>query len=65
MRHLRRFEVSVFCRVCMVWVRKLAKPLQCLTLEIQPLCVERLEKILAFDFEEAKGATPVLNKDWR
>jgi hypothetical protein len=35
--------------------------LKCLTLAIQP----GLAKILALDFEEQKGATPRLNKDWR
>ena len=39
--------------------------LQCLTVAIRPLRVEELAEILAFDFEEAPGATPKLNEDWR
>ena len=39
--------------------------LQCLTVAIRPLRIEELAEILAFDFEEAKGGTPKLNKDWR
>ena len=39
--------------------------LQCLTVAIRPLRVEELAEILEFDFGEAGGATPTLNKDWR
>ena len=39
--------------------------LQCLSVAIQPLRIEELAEILALDFEEAEGATPTLNKDWR
>jgi ankyrin repeat protein len=39
--------------------------LQCLVVAIRPLHVEELAEILALDFEEAEGATPKLNKDWR
>ena len=39
--------------------------LQCLTVAIRPLRVEELAEILAFDFEDAEGATPKLNSDWR
>jgi ankyrin repeat protein len=39
--------------------------LQCLTVAIRPLRIEELAEILALDFEEDKGATPKLNKDWR
>ena len=39
--------------------------LQCLVVAIRPLRVEELADILALDFEEAEGATPTLNKDWR
>ena len=39
--------------------------LQCLVVAIRPLRVEELAEILAFDFEEASGATPRLIKDWR
>ncbi len=39
--------------------------LQCLTVAIRPLRVEKLAEILALDFDEAEGATPKLNEDWR
>ena len=39
--------------------------LQCLTVAIRPLRVDELAEILALDFEEAEGATPKLNSDWR
>ena len=39
--------------------------LQCLVVAIRPLRIEELAEVLAFDFEEANGATPELNKDWR
>ena len=39
--------------------------LQCLTVAIRPLRVEELAEILALDFEDAEGATPKLNSDWR
>jgi ankyrin repeat protein len=39
--------------------------LQCLTVAIRPLRLEELAEILALDFEEANGATPKLNKNWR
>ena len=39
--------------------------LQCLTVAIRPLRFEELAEILVFDFGEAGGATPTLNKDWR
>jgi ankyrin repeat protein len=39
--------------------------LQCLTVAIRPLRVEELAEILSLDFDEAEGATPTLNKDWR
>ena len=39
--------------------------LQCLVVAIRPLRIEELAEILAFDFEEANGATPELNTDWR
>ena len=39
--------------------------LQCLSVAIRPLRVEELADILALDFEEAEGASPTLNEDWR
>jgi ankyrin repeat protein len=39
--------------------------LQCLTVAIRPLRVDELAEILALDFDEAEGATPKLNEDWR
>ena len=39
--------------------------LQCLTVAIRPLHVEELAEVLALDFDEAEGSTPMLNKDWR
>ena len=39
--------------------------LQCLVVAVRPLRIEELAEILAFDFEEANGATPELNTDWR
>ncbi|KAH9162722.1 hypothetical protein EDB89DRAFT_1860579, partial [Lactarius sanguifluus] len=39
--------------------------LQCLTAAARPLRVEELAEILALDFDDAKGATPKLNEDWR
>ena len=39
--------------------------LQCLSVAIRPLRVEELAAILALDFDEAEGATPMLNKDER
>ncbi|KAH9016032.1 hypothetical protein EDB85DRAFT_1828171, partial [Lactarius pseudohatsudake] len=39
--------------------------LQCLTAAARPLRVEELAEILALDFDEAEGATPMLKEDWR
>ncbi|KAH9012589.1 hypothetical protein EDB83DRAFT_327677 [Lactarius deliciosus] len=39
--------------------------LQCLTVAVQPLRLEELAEVLAFDFDEASGGIPQLSVDWR